>query len=192
MKLIYLLIGLVFVATFIFVLISRKSRQTAPPTSENIEVNEPAENPYQDMRNLALTVTPEQLELTIPPDETKVFGVVMDWSLSGAVATFASFETGDASMYLSSGGIMIGGIGHENVVSAAKAFVTKAQLYLDEAEKVDTTPLPDKDCVRFYFLTNKGRFSAQENIRNFENESSKWLPLFEEGNKVITELRNVD
>jgi hypothetical protein len=41
-------------------------------------------------------------------------------------------------------------------------------------------------------LTNKGTFSAQEQLKNFDNRTSAWLPLFEEGNKVITELRIVE
>jgi len=38
-------------------------------------------------------------------------------------------------------------------------------------------------------MTDRGKFTAQENLKNFDNNSSAWLPLFEEGNKVITELR---
>ena len=90
---------------------------------------------------------------------------------------------------MSSGGGLIGGGHHENASVAAKTFVDKAQQYLDKTTKVDSTPLPDKNCVRFYFMTNKGKFTAQENLKNFDNNSSAWLPLFEEGNKVITELR---
>lgn len=192
MKIIFALTGLVIIAAFVLYLMSRRDQRNGPPSSLMANVPDPPENPYQDLRNLALNVTPEQLELTIPPDETRVFGVVMDWSIDDATATFISFETGDASMYLSSGGGMIGGVGHKNIVDAAKAFVTKAQSYIDKAERVSTTPLPDRNYVRFYFLTNKGKFSAQENIQNFDNNTSPWLPLFEEGNKVITELRKVD
>ncbi len=136
-----------------------------------------------------MNVTPDQLQLTIPNDQTKVYGVVIDWDVGSGIATLISFATGDASMYLSSGGGMIGGGHHENVSNAAKAFVDKAQTYLDKTSKTETTPLPDKNSVRFYLLTNKGKFSAQENLNNFENNSSTWLSLFEEGNKVISELR---
>ena len=37
---------------------------------------------------------------------------------------------------------------------------------------------------------NKGKFVGQEKIQKFENNASDWLDLFEEGNKVITEIRN--
>jgi len=59
----------------------------------------------------------------------------MDWDLGDGIATFISFSTGDASMYLSSGGGLIGGGHHENVSVAAKTFVDKAQQYLDKTTK---------------------------------------------------------
>ena len=95
-------------------------------------------------------------------------------------------------MYLSTGGGMIGAGRHENISNAAKAFVGKAQTYLAKTTKTETTPLPEKNSVRFYLLTNKGKFSAQENLQKFETNSSTWLMLFEEGNKVISELRVIN
>jgi len=84
---------------------------------------------------------------------------------------------------------VIGGGQHQNVNSAAKQFVTLAQTFLDKTAKTETKPLPATDEVKFYLLTNKGVFVGQETMKNFENKSSSWLQLFEEGNNVITELR---
>jgi len=49
--------------------------------------------------------------------------------------------------------------------------------------------LQSTDEVKFYLLTNKGIFAGQEQMKKFENNSSTWLKLFEEGNNVLTELR---
>ena len=189
----YNIIGLVVAAALIFYFTrsknKRSSKERVPLSSDSPKAHESQKNHYEDLRNMALAITPEQLHISIPPDQTKVFGVVMDLDLGRGIATFVSFETGDASMYLSSGGGIIGAKGRENVAIAAKAFVNKAQSYLDKTARIDTTPLPDKDCVRFYFLTNKGIFTAEERFENFSKNNSLWLPLFEEGNKVITELR---
>jgi hypothetical protein len=78
---------------------------------------------------------------------------------------------------------------HQNVNSAAKQFVILAQTFLNMTTKTETTPLPATDEVKFYLLTNKGVFVGQEQIKNFENNSSALLKLFEEGNNVLTELR---
>jgi hypothetical protein len=153
------------------------------------KVHQTKENAFEGLRNMAFTATPEQLGLSLPTDKTIVYGVVMDWEMGGATATTVSYQTGDASLYLSSGGGVIGGGQHQNVNSAAKQFVTLAQAFLDKTAKTETTPLPATDEVKFYMLTNKGVFVGQETMKNFENNSSSWLKLFEEGNIVLTELR---
>ncbi len=113
----------------------------------------------------------------------------MDWDVGEGTATLVSFISGDASLYLSSGGGVIGGSGHDNVKQAAAAFINKAEKYLSKTVKTYSTPLPEKKGVKFYFLTNKGKFVGQEQIKNFDNNSSLWLDLFTEGNKLITEIR---
>ena len=122
-------------------------------------------------------------------EQIKAYGIIMDWSLGDdGIVTLTCFETGDASMYLSSGGGIIGGGKHENVSNAVIQYLKIGQKYLEKAEKIIETPLPDKDMINFYFLTNNGKYLGQESISNIENESSKWLGLFYEANKVLTEL----
>ena len=154
------------------------------------KVHQTEENAFEGLRNMAFTATPEQLGLSLPTDKTIVYGAIMDWEMGGATATTVSYQTGDASLYLSSGGGVIGGGQHKNVNSSAKQFVSLAQTFLDKTTKTETTPLPSTNEVKFYMLTNKGIFVGQEQMKNFENNSSTWLKLFEEGNNVLTELRN--
>jgi hypothetical protein len=194
MKMIYLLVAIIIIAGLIYYSSKNKhdggiSKNLFSITQQKDTAHQDKDNPYEGLRGMALDVTPDHLQLTLPNDQTKVYGVVMDWDIGSGIATLISFETGDASMYLSSGGGMIGGGQHENVSKAVRAFVDKAQTYLGKTNKIEKTPLPDKNSVRFYLLTNKGKFSAQENLKNFGNNTSDWLPLFEEGNKVISELR---
>jgi hypothetical protein len=196
MKVTYVLIGFIIIAGAIIYLTRSKSK-TSTTSADNSQVQQndtaktkkPIDNPYNDLRQLAFNATPEQTQLTKVTAANKVYGVIMDWDLGQGIATLASFETGEASMYLSSGGGIIGGGGHDNVKKSVAEFIALAQSYLDKTTKTDTTLLPDKNCVKFYLLTPKGRFVAQESMTNIENESSKWLPLFVEGNKVISELR---
>lgn len=97
--------------------------------------------------------------------------------------------TGDASIYFSSGGGIIGGGTHEDVKIIAMGFVDEAQQMLRKTKKVEQTPLPDKDRVVFYLLTNEGIFSAQDELENLRNQTSVWLGLFLTANEVINELR---
>lgn len=190
----YIIIGLIVVVGFIFFLSSckkksAKSDKTMNQETENPKARETKENAFEGLRKMAFSVTPEQLQLNLLSDKTTVFGVVMDWEMGGTVATTVAYLTGDASLYLSSGGGVIGGGQHQNVNNAAKQFVQLSQVYLEKATKTETTPLPETDIVKFYFLTNKGVFVRQEQMKNFENHSSAWYQLFEEGNKVLSELR---
>ena len=113
----------------------------------------------------------------------------MDWGIDTSTATIVSYQTGDASLYLSSGGGVIGGGQHQNVNSAAKHLINLAQSYLDKAEISETKSLPKQDEVNFYLLTNKGTYVGRDIMKNFDNNTSAWLPLFEQANKVLTELR---
>lgn len=200
MKMAYVIIGLVLIVVLVFFITSCKSRssadtynmteQHAQDTAQLKKVDS-KNNPYQDLRNLALGVTMEQIGVQFPSDQTKIYGVIMDWDLGEGTATLVAFLSGDASLYLSSGGGFIGGRGHDNLKQAAATFIKKAEQYLNKTAKTDDTPLPNKDEVKFYFLTNKGKLVGQEEVKNFDNNSSQWLDLFEEGNKLITEIRMV-
>jgi hypothetical protein len=146
-------------------------------------------NSYLDLRSLAFSMTPEQIGVPIHDGQTKIYAVIMDWALGEGTVTLVAFLSGDASLYLSSGGGVIGGVGHDNIKQAAVAFINKAEKYLSKTVKTANTPLPEKDGVKFYFLTNNGTFIGEEHVQNFDNSSSQWLDLFEEGNKLITEIR---
>lgn len=191
----YIIIAIIIVVALIFFFASRTKTTGANDIQQTISedttpaAQQPKENPYEGLRNMAFSVTPEQLELSLPADQAVVYGVIMDWEMGGATATTVAYQTGDASLYVSTGGGVIGGVQHQNVSSAAKQFVQAAQSYLDKTTKTPSPALPAADEVKFYLLTNDGIFVGQEQMKNFENNSSEWLRLFDEGNKVLTELR---
>lgn len=171
-----------------------KTGSGSAPTAVKQETSAPKEyhtssNAYHDLRSLAFSITPEQLQLTLSPEKTVVYGVIMDWGIDTSVATVVAYQTGDASLYLSSGGGFIGGGPRPQVNSAAKAVVSLAQSYLHKAVRSETGSLPRQDEIKFYLLTNKGIFSGQDRLGNFENKTSGWLSLFEEENRLVTELR---
>jgi len=193
----YFIIGLIVISGIIFYLTIFKNKQDTnqadkyvSKSGDTVKIHTLQDNHFLDLRNMALSVTPEQLQLSLPADQTKVFGVVMDWDLGDGTMTLITYQTGDASIYLSSGGGVIGGGQYESVNKASKEFVSLAQNYLEKASVADMTTLPSKDYFKFYFLTNKGKYVAQESIANIENKTSRWRSLFENANNVITELRN--
>ena len=147
---IYAILGLLLFSGLIFYLTSCKNKsqeneqaeQQGQDTTTRKKVD-PNNNPYNDLRNLAFNATEEQIGVQFPADQTKIYGVIMDWDLGEGTATLVAFLSGDASLYLSSGGGVIGGGGHENVKQAVNAFITKAEKYLTKTTRTETTPLPE-------------------------------------------------
>jgi hypothetical protein len=170
---------------------SERTAKTASVTDSLPTQKQMKDNIYPDLRDLALTTTAEKLSLSLPNDKTVVYGIVMDWGMDGNVVTTVAFLTGDASMYYSTGGGTIGGGPHEQISNLAKEYVRMGNDCLLYANKTEQTQLPKDDVVKFYLLTNNGLHMCQEEIKHFEDASSKLLPLFEKGNEVISELRNI-
>jgi hypothetical protein len=194
----WLLIGLVFLGCLSFYCLRSNEKLVVHENvkesnqGDTVPKNEDAGNAYSGLRTMALNTTPVQLQLTIPENQTKVYGILMDWDLGEGIATVICYSTGDASIYLSSGGGMIGAGHHEIVNREAKKLLENAQNYLSKTVQTELTPLPKKNWVNFYFLTNKGKYFAEETIENFNNHSSVWLPIFEGFNTIITESRNLN
>lgn len=197
MKIAYLVLAVLIIAVALgaCTLLQRTESNSSNTSTVDVAKNNsnatPQINPFNDLRNRALTASPEQFEVDQKTSAPMVYGVVMDWNLGTGTATFVSFISGDASMYTSTGGGVIGGIGHENVRSASIQFVKNAQKFVPKAHRSDDLSLPDSNRVKFFFLTTKGRFVAEEQLTKFDDGSSRWLELFEDANKVITELRTV-
>ena len=74
---------------------------------------------------------------TSAADSDEVKCVVMDWNLGGeTVATLVAFADGTTSLYLTSGGGILGAGSHENVREAAARF---RALAADRADQFSTT-----------------------------------------------------
>ena len=110
----------------------------------------------------------------------------MDLSLPQGNATIVAFISGDASFYTSTGGGVIGGIGHENVRNVARKFVIASFKYLDKMVRTIAYPLPESGKVRFYILTPKNIYTYEADERDLhKNELSA---LYAQGHRVLTEL----
>jgi hypothetical protein len=90
MKMTYVIIGLVLIAGLVFYISSYKNKSSADKSQlteqqtndrSQLKKVDPNNNPYQDLRNLALGATMEQIGVQFPPDQTKIYGVIMDWNV---------------------------------------------------------------------------------------------------------------
>jgi hypothetical protein len=165
--------------------LSSLSPQTADsaPTPEDI---------YIQLRQTALAIQASDLNIVPAPGSTVPYGVVMDISLDSGTATFVSFISGDGSMYTSTGGGVIGGIGHENVRSASINFVSVAAGYVDQMSLTTDFPLPKAGNIKFYLITPNGVFTTGEVSSDVLSSGNHNLsPLFLAGDDVITAMREI-
>ena len=162
-------------------------------TSARAQPLEPAAPIYTEMRNSAISYSARDLGVTVRAGETGVYGVVMDLDLDGATATVTSFVTGDASIYLSSGGGTIGGIGHPPVAAAARALVASVSpAQLEGASLVTTYPRPNRGETRFHLLTTQGVRMVARPTATLEAGSDPYSSLYAAGQAVITQFRLID
>jgi len=185
-----LCIILIFLQVGVIIYFIRRGRIKAKAAAAEVTVT--PERTYAGLRQIALNVTPSQLKIAIPNKDTFVYGMVMDWNMGNGTATLAAYATGACSMYLSTGGGIIGGGQTPEVAEMAVAFVTAAKDYLDLAVPAATTSLPEHDGIRFYFLTNHRMYMAEEQLGRFDNNTSPLLPLFVKANEVISGMRAND
>ncbi len=185
MTYIYILALLLHVGILVFFVrrsIAKNSRQKKVSKHTNVST-------YEQTRNSALSVTPDQLGLNIPQGTIKVYGVVMDWDMSGTILTLIAYINGAANAVLSSGAAVVGGGKNPAVAEEASEFVLVAQNYINKTLHVTTTSLPAPGTVRFNLLTNQGVFGAQELLSAINDNSSPWIGLFFRGSMLLDEIK---
>ena len=118
--------------------------------------------------------------------------VLMDWNVGGSVATLVAFDDGTVSLYLSSGGGIIGAGAHANVARAAAPFREQAQAILSKLSRATTFPLPaGNNNVVFYVVTDSTTLSSGEIDVGLSGlpASHPFAGLLNSAQALITEVR---
>mgnify|MGYP001548669437 CR=1 FL=1 len=127
-----------------------------------------------------------------PSSKSEPWAVIMDLGFpDGGSFSIVGLSDGNGSIYLSSGGGVIGGISHNNVVIAAKNLVKYSEQYLPLTTKVDNYPLPKSNIVDFYIISDNGVHLAKGNVNNISSEKHELYGMFYLANNLMTQLRTV-
>jgi len=124
-----------------------------------------------------------------PSDGKRVWGAVMDMAFEGGVASLVSLLDGSTSLYTSTGGGVIGGGAHQNVVEATQAFLDAVAVYAPQFSPSDSDDLPEPGHVRFHALAFDGRRGADASEEELQARTHDLWPLYFSGHQVITALR---
>jgi len=147
------------------------------------------EEMYWGLRGIALQTKPEDIGLS-PIGDREPYAVIMDMDVSGQTATITSFASGDASLYVSTGGGTIGsGRASQDVAAAAKEFVKAAATHLEVMTKSDKQPVPQSGQVIFYVVTREGIYSVSRSKQALGDGKDALSPLFFAGQEVLTQIR---
>jgi len=146
-------------------------------------------NIYPELRQRSFTIKPEDLGIDFNNLNSSAYGLIMDFAFPDATITLVTFKTGDASLYLSTGGGIIGGVAHENVRNVVFKFINEGNKYLKMMSKVTEYPTATSGKVIFYVLTKNGTYKIEEEELKLQNKQSNIWSLYYLGQDVITEIR---
>jgi len=136
---------------------NRKDCQESQSSRSELE----PEDVYINLRSMALGLSAEKAGIQSSKEISRVWGVLMEMGFPGAVVSLLSLADGTTSLYFSTGGGIIGGGGHAEVVRATWAFVQEAEACLEQASLATDYPLPGEGRDRLYFLTFSGIYTVE-------------------------------
>jgi hypothetical protein len=144
---------------------------------------------YSALRSQALSIQRMDVGIPEPPPEAPAWGILMETGYPGGTATLLALGDGTSSLYLSTGGGVIGGHAHQNVREANAEFVQAANRHYQHLKPTDSFPLPVEGETVFYVLTDSGVLNGAGSEEDLALGRHPFSSLFHEGHRVITQLR---
>jgi hypothetical protein len=176
------------IALVIVVFLSACTQGKEGQMKETMPVPEPVPA-IQELREMVFSLHPEDAGISPSAELPTVWGVVMETGYPQALATLISLADGTTSLYLGTGGGVIGGGEHEAVRDATIKFLKLAQAQQAQFSPVDAHPLPAVGHVTFYLLTYEGTLSADAEEKLLGEGDHRFSNLFYAGQDVLTQLR---
>jgi hypothetical protein len=113
----------------------------------------------------------------------------MEIGLHKGTASIVAVADGTVSMYVSTGGGVIGAGGHAAVRAVADRFRTVAAESRDQLRRTDDFPLPAAGEVRFAVRTIEGDFSGVAPEAALRSGRHPLAALYGAGQDLLTEIR---
>jgi hypothetical protein len=146
---------------------------------------------YSVLRRQALFARRAEVGIPAPPPEAPVWGVLMETGYSEGTATLIALGDGTTSLYLSTGGGVVGGHAHQDVRRANAEFVETANRFCRHLDPTDSFPLAAEGYTIFYVLTDSGVLTGGGREEDLGLERDTLSPLFHAGHLVIARLRSI-
>jgi len=144
---------------------------------------------FAGLRNQALATKRSQVGMPAPPDSSPIWGLLMETGYPKATATVFALADGTTSLYLSSGGGVIGGQGHVSVRIANAEFLAVANRLRQNLTPTTEYPFPKTGDTVFYALTDSGVLTGGGPENDLGHGRHPLSHLFHAGHGVLTQLR---
>lgn len=145
---------------------------------------------YRDLRRQALAYRPEG------DSNGPIRGVLMEMGMAGGTATLVCLDDGTVSLYLSTGGGVIGAGPHENVRAASAAMLGMANEFAAEFLAACTSaaefPVPGAGDVFFWLLAPDGVHHARGKQSDLAERRHAFSALFGHCHAVLGAVREVE
>lgn len=145
---------------------------------------------YLGLRNVALTADSSRAGLKNTGGPNDPVAVLMEMKTGTRYATIAGFADGEASIYVSSGGGYLGGgQSYPSVHQAALSLISVAHRFQARMHQTKDYPLPQKDEVIFYLVTDNGVYTVSAPEAELNRRVHPLTELYAAGQDVITQYR---
>ncbi len=176
-------VTIVSIIAIVWVYLALRPRRSLPPEPGQIH---PAA--YSGLREIFFQTKGE--DLSLEGAERLVYGASFEVGFPPGIATVAALADGTASLYLETGGGVIGAGRHESVHRRAIAFVDCAVEHLElGAQVTESPPKPSKGEVRFHWLSDDGIRSAVALELALEAGNHPLSPLYRAGQELLEQIR---
>lgn len=142
---------------------------------------------YSLLRNSAFKIKREEAGIPAPPPDRPVWAVLMETGHPHVTETLALVIDGTSSVYVSDGGGVIGGHGHENVRKANAEFMQLANRDRHHFQATEANPIPAPGFTVFYARTDAGLLFYGDTQEAFMR-GHVLSELFQAGQEAITQL----
>lgn len=152
----------------------------------------PEEQIYQGLRGQILDLDPADAGLDRISAGRRVWGALMETGYPAASATLVALADGTTSLYLSTGGGIIGGGTHAQVAASARSFLSAVEDHLSLLTPDTDSAVPVAGRVIVRAMTYAGRYRAEAPEDELGHGRHPLSAVFYAGHAVLTELRTID
>jgi len=140
---------------------------------------------YLEMRSALLDINPAEFGMPKSESINQIFGVILDISQGDSIMTISAYQTGDVSVYYSTGMLYMAGVNVQRFRKMAIEYTNLSQDYVELVEKTDNKSLPESGFVKFYFVTNNGLYCHQDKLKSIIQSESDWNVLIDKGMNIV-------